>query len=147
MKRALGAAALVLCTTLIVAAMAQATASKPPAYATAARVTALEAKVTKLQKQLSTVGGVVSNCLVYKTLPVNDYGDPPTGEGYVYQKTTGPVVTTALDIAGQGDTVDFEVALINPSCITTTPAFRAKGARAHRQVALSALLHSLRAPR
>lgn len=146
MKRALGAAALVLCTTLVVAAMAQATAAKPPAYATAQRVAQLEAKVTKLQKQLNTVGGVVANCLVYKTLPANDYGDPATGEGYAYTKATGPIVTTALDIAVQGETPAFEIALINPSCITTT-GFRAKGTRAYRHVAVSALLHSLRTPR
>jgi hypothetical protein len=139
---------LVLCAVAAVVAavpIAQGTSDKTPT----ARIAALEAKVTKLQKQVSTLGAV-AGCLTFKFAGVTQYPAEPTvvqqGEGYLYRRVSdqATVVTTALDYQTQGQTPDLIVAAVNPQCVQ--PAARARaasGAAARRPLVLYRLKASM----
>jgi outer membrane murein-binding lipoprotein Lpp len=67
-----------------------------------------------------TVGSLQSGlgCLQYKALPVTQYG-AASGEGFVYATGNGANVylVTALDVTASGQTPQFWVNEVNPSCV------------------------------
>jgi hypothetical protein len=82
---------------------------------------ALNAKVTKLQAQVSALATVMGTCVTYKTLGVKQFGSPPS-EGYVYQDASGSHVTSALDVAAASSAPVF--LLTTPSkCATVIGTF------------------------
>jgi hypothetical protein len=86
------------------------------------KVTALENGGAALQSALtavqSSVGGLTS-CLRYKVLPMSEY------KGYLYTPDGNKVViTTALDITGQGQTPSGYAVLMNPSCVAASYMLR-----------------------
>ena len=132
---------LVLCAVAAVAAavpIAQGTSDKTPT----ARIAALEAKVTRLQKQVSTLGAV-AGCLTFQFAGVTQYPADTNvvsqGEGYLYRRMSDQavVVTTALDYQTQGQTPDLIVAAVNPKCVTPAAKVRAaSGATARHPLVL-----------
>jgi hypothetical protein len=97
-KGAAAGAISALVAALIVAAYAAVPSGATQYSVTPRQFAALNAKVTKLQPQVSALATIVGTCVTYKTLGVAQFGSPPA-EGYVYQDATGSHVTSALDMA------------------------------------------------
>jgi hypothetical protein len=97
------------------------------------RVSALERKVAALQRtvgamnQQQTELAAFANCIrTAPTVPVNRYGQPSSGNGFMYADIPRDVifVTTALDVADPGDTVGARLAAVNPQCVTAAAVSR-----------------------
>jgi hypothetical protein len=80
---------------------------------------ALSKKVTKLQKDVDTLGSVVVNCVMYKAYPIKQYGGLGN-EGYVYQLPDASFVhESALDLTPPTDTANAAWFLsVDPACAT-----------------------------
>jgi hypothetical protein len=85
------------------------------------RVTALETKVTTLQRDVRTLRREATTLARGLSCFTGGVGVAQFG-GYVYDPDgTGPqpeVYTSALDVAGQGETPGGYFALIDPACLT-----------------------------
>jgi hypothetical protein len=127
---------------LAVVAVALASAAVPIAQGTSdsvpTRLTAVEKKVTKLQRDMRTMQATVTllrGCIT--AAPISAYGGLDT-EGYLYRNTAEnrEFLTSALDITDQGDQPDAIMATLKPECVsqaraaTSANATRASGSRA-----------------
>ena len=120
---------------LAVVVPAQGTAQGTSQATIPARVKSLEGKVRTLERNLRTtttnlrnVTGVIACISTSRPVPFAIYGNPQGGQGYEYRQPNGTVIlTTAMDLAPQGQAPTFIVATINPQCIRSAafkPAVR-----------------------
>jgi hypothetical protein len=98
---------------------------------TITRLTAVEKKVSTLQKQVKALQAVAT-CLTFKAAGVTEYGDPPN-HGYTYvDNTKVPVaqfLTTSLDFTESGDTSDAIIPVVDPACVQGDRSPAAHGLR------------------
>ena len=82
----------------------------------ASRISSLESKVTKLQKQVKTLNNVVGSCLLVQAIPMQQFGNGTT-EGYVYQTPSKTLaITSALDFPAQGQAPQFWTLSTSSAC-------------------------------
>jgi hypothetical protein len=91
-------------------------------HTTAHRLSALETKVTALQKKVNTLTTFTNNCLAFDWVPIGWYGNEAQNFGYVYDNDgANPAMpefyTSALDIAPPASATFF-VAAVNPNCLS-----------------------------
>jgi hypothetical protein len=132
-------AGLVVVLVSVVAVQFASSATSSSAKSIPARVKALETKMKGLSASVKALKGQVavlqarSDCL--SALGVTQYGNPPAGQGYIYTNDGGAtlVITTAFDVAAQGQTPSFFAATINPSCVgSRSNAFKPARTATHR---------------
>ena len=93
-----------------------ATAGGTQQAVTPGQFNALKREVTKLQKDVNTLKGLVSNCLV--PVGITQYGDGTT-TGYHYKQPDGTeILTTALDGTPQGTQPDVLMLTFDPKCLS-----------------------------
>jgi hypothetical protein len=77
---------------------------------------ALQKKVTKLRKDVDTLGTVLVNCVMHQAYPVKEYGGL-NDEGYQYHFPDGHVgFETALDLAPATETNVAWFLAVEPTC-------------------------------
>jgi hypothetical protein len=110
----------VLAAALVAVAVYAVTAPAGPEAVSPRRVAALEKKVTALQKSIRSLNSF-ANCLNKTVVAMASYGTPNTGTGYVYVPGQGqaPVVTTAVDLVGQGEPVQFFLPAVERGCVSS----------------------------
>lgn len=98
-----------------------------------AQVGELRSTVGTLQSELAAVktdsaaakSGVdsLNQCLRYRVMGVAVYGNPSGGSGYAWIQSQQIYLTTALDVAPSGQQQAW-LAVVNPSCATSTSALK-----------------------
>ena len=102
---------------LLAVGLYAATAGGTEQAVTPAQFAALKKQVAKLQKDVTTLKGFVGNCLGYA--PVIQFGGDSDTVGYRFKQPDGSeILTSALDVAGQGETPEGYFATIDQQCIT-----------------------------
>ena len=131
-----------------VVAVALTSAAVPIAQGTSdsipSRLTAVERKITKLQRDLRTTQTTVTflrGCIA--AAPISAYGGLET-EGYVYRNTaeSREFLTSALDLTAQGDQPDAIMATLKPECVTA--ALRGASAEAANRANRAGAIPTLR---
>lgn len=103
-------------TAAIAVALYAATAGGTQQAVTPGQFNALKKEVTKLQKDVNGLKGLVSNCLV--PIGITQFGDT-TSAGYHYKQPDGTeILTTALDGTPQGVQPDALMLTFDPKCLT-----------------------------
>ncbi len=126
MKRLIAVLAAAALAVAIYAAAAPGSQQAPP---TAGQFAALKKQVAKLQKDDTNLKAQFA-CL--SALGVAQFSDGQTF-GYVYRHSDGSlIVTSALDITGQGETPTVDLAQIDQSCVTSRRFARASAPAIHR---------------
>jgi hypothetical protein len=84
---------------------------------TPGQITAINKKISTLQKQVKAVTGdlgFLENCIDKHVVAMTEYS------GFQYQQSGGTVITTtAIATTDQGDTVQFYVLTVTPQCAKT----------------------------
>jgi len=85
----------------------------------ASRISSLEAKVTKLQKQVKTLNTLVGSCVLVQAIPMQQFGNG-SSEGYFYHPSGAPsgayTLSSALDFPLQGQTPQFWTLSTSSQC-------------------------------
>jgi hypothetical protein len=94
-----------------------ATATGGQQAVTPAQFNALKKQVTKMQKDVNALKGFVSNCI--GVVGVSQFGGGTAG--YHYKQPDGSeILTSALDVAAQGETPGALLAQIDPQCVSAS---------------------------
>jgi|1185.fasta_scaffold127902_2 opacity protein-like surface antigen len=106
-----------LVTAAVAVGLYAATAGGTQQAVTPAQFNALKKQVTKMQKDVTALKSFVSSCLGYA--PIVQFGDTSgTSAGYHYKQPDGSeILTSALDVASQGETPDALFATIDQQCV------------------------------
>ena len=109
--------ALVLAAAVAAVALYAATAPAGQQAVTPAQFAALSKKVTTLQKDVKSLKAAFG-CL--SALGIAQFGDGST-TGFHYKQPDGSeVLTTAIDVTGQGEQPAALIAAIDPQCVRST---------------------------
>ncbi|HEY6151433.1 MAG TPA: hypothetical protein VIW19_13005 [Gaiellaceae bacterium] len=138
-------AGLVVVLVAVVATQFASSATSRSAKSISARVKALEKKVKILNASTIALNGEVaalqSRAQCLGAQGVTQYGNPATGQGYIYTNDGGAsaAITTAFDAPAQGQTPTFYAATVNPSCVGGShKAFELAHIASHRTARLAA---------
>lgn len=114
-------------TALVAVGLYAATAGGTQQVVTPAQFAALKKQVTKLQKDVNDLKSFRS-CIGFA--PVVEFGSDTAG--YHYKQPDGSeILTTALDLAGSGETPDGYFATVDQSCVTSLRAAAFRGSARH----------------
>jgi hypothetical protein len=114
-------------TALVAVGLYAATAGGTQQSVTPAQFAALKKQVTKLQKDVSDLKSFRS-CIGFA--PIVQFGTDTAG--YHYKQPDGSeILTTALDLAGSGETPDGYFATVDQSCVTSLHAAAFHGSAQH----------------
>jgi hypothetical protein len=110
----------VLAAALVAVAIYAVTAPAGQQAVSPKRVSALEKKVATLQKSIRTLNTFM-NCLNKQAVAMASYGNPNSGQGYLYSPGQGqqPVLTTGVDLVAQGEPVQFFVPAVETNCVNS----------------------------
>jgi hypothetical protein len=79
---------------------------------------ALKAQVAKLQKDVNTLKA--EDACLTKVVGVASYGGNDGSVGYHFKMPDGSeILTTALDLVGQGDTPDYFLQEVDANCVSS----------------------------
>lgn len=114
-------------TALVAVGLYAATAGGTQQAVTPAQFAALKKQVTKLQKDVNDLKSFRS-CIGFA--PVVEFGSDTAG--YHYKQPDGSeILTTALDLAGSGETPDGYFATVDQSCVTSLRAAAFRSSARH----------------
>jgi hypothetical protein len=100
----------------VAAGLYAATAGGTSRSVTPAQIAALNKKVAQLQKAVKALREDFS-CL--QALGVREFGDGQTA-GYHYKQPDGSeILTSALDVTGEGETPTIVLAQVDPTCVAS----------------------------